>query len=136
MHRNEAEIYYEDLYNIPSSPSFLAMRMSPMGPMSMIFCPCGRCHTIEASRDPQLVAFYLVGRCGQELHGLTFMLYLPRSYHEFDPEQVLPVVHTDYPLRPSGSPPGTGLFGHFSSLRPMKQIPKMFQPKKSRPMRN
>jgi len=130
MLRNEAGIYFEDLYPLiaflprfsyPSDgtdvddllPLWRASHDKDVAPLK-------RVENRMASRTTSL----------DDVDNRTWsMSYRPRGHHEFDPERVLPVTYTDHPLRQSQLPPETGFFDYFPILRPIKRIPKMFKPK-------
>lgn len=131
MLRNEAGIYYEDLYPlIAFLPRFAyasdgtdADDLLPLWQAShdKTVAPLKRVETRTPSRTTSL----------DDVDKRTWsMSYRPRGYHEFDPEKVLPVVYTDHPLRPSRLPPQMGFFDYFPILRPIKRIRRMFKPKK------
>jgi len=131
MLRNEAGIYYEDLYPLITflpryayeSDGTDANDLLPLWQAShnKNVAPLKRVETRTPSRSTSL----------DDVDKRTWsMSYRPRGYHEFDPEKVLPVVYTDHPLRASRLPPDTGFFDYFPILRPIKRIPKMFKPKK------
>jgi putative membrane protein len=44
----------------------------------------------------------------------------------FDPEKVLPSVYSDVPLRPSRNPPSDGFFNYFPIFRPLKRLGRVF----------
>ena len=131
MLRNEAGIYFEDLYPlIAFLPRFAyasdgtdANDLLPLWQAShnRTVAPLKRVETRTPSRTTSL----------DDVDKRTWSTsYRPRGFHEFDPEKVLPVVYTDHPLRPSRLPPDTGFFDYFPILRPIKRILRMFKPKK------
>ncbi|KAF9652698.1 UPF0187-domain-containing protein [Thelephora ganbajun] len=131
MLRNEAGIYYEDLYPlIAFLPRYAyaadgtdAQDLLPLWQAShdKTVAPLKRVETRTLSRTTTL----------DDVDIRTWsMSYRPRGYHEFDPEKVLPVVYTDHPLRPSQLPPKTSFFDYFPILRPIKRLRKIFKPKK------
>jgi putative membrane protein len=130
MLRNEAGIYFEDLYPlIAFLPRFAyeadgtdANDLLPLWQMShnKSVAPLKRVESGTPSRATSL----------DDVDKRTWsMSYRPRGYHEFDPEKVLPVMYTDHPLGPAQLPPETGFFDYFPILRPIKRIRKMFKPK-------
>ena len=130
MLRNEPGIYFEDLYPLVASlPRYAyasdgtdANDLLPLWQAShdKNVAPLKRVETHTTSRTTTL----------DDVDKRTWSTsYRPRSYYEFDPEKVLPVVYTDHPLRPSRLPPQMGFFDYFPILRPIKRIPKMFKPK-------
>ena len=130
MLRNEAGIYYEDLYPlIAFLPRFAyasdgteANDLLPLWQAShnKDVAPLKRVETRTPSRTTSL----------DDVDKRTWsMSYRPRGYHEFDPEKVLPVVYTDHTLLPSRLPPEIGFFDYFPVLRPIKRIRKIFKPK-------
>ena len=131
MLRNEAGIYYEDLYPLIAFLPRYAYESDGTDPNDLLplwqashnknVAPLNRIESRTPSRSTSL----------DDVDKNTWtMSYRPRGYHEFDPEKVLPVVYTDHPLRPSRLPPAMGFFDYFPILRPIKRIPKMFKPKK------
>ena len=131
MLRNEAGIYYEDLYPLIAflpryayeSDGTDANDLLPLWQASHNenVARLKRVETHTSSRSTSL----------DDVDKRTWsMSYRPRGYHEFDPEKVLPVVYTDHPLRPSRLPPAMGFFDYFPILRPIKRIRKMFKPRK------
>ena len=130
MLRNEAGIYYEDLYPLIAflpryayaSDGTEANDLLPLWQASHDeeVAPMKRVETRTPSRATSL----------DDVDKRTWsMSYRSRGYHEFDPEKVLPVVYTDRILRPSRLPPEMGFFDYFPILRPIKRIRKMFKPK-------
>ena len=130
MLRNEAGIYYEDLYPlIAFLPRFAyesdwteANNLLPLwrGSHNNNVAPLTRAGTQTPSRattmnDADTIAWSVQCRS--------------RDYQDYDPEKVLPVVHADRPLRPSRMPPETGFFDYFPILRPIKRIRMLFKPK-------
>ena len=132
MLRNEAGIYYEDLYPLVAflpryayaSDGTEADDLLPLWQAShnKNVAPLKRTGSRARSRTTSL----------DDVDKRTWSTsYHPRGYHEFDPEKVLPVVFTDHPLRPSRLPPEMGFFDYFPVLRPIKRIRKMFKQKKA-----
>jgi len=131
MLRNEAGIYYEDLYpHIAFLPRFAyasdgtdADDLLPLWRAShdKNVAPLKRVEDRTQSRTTSL----------DDVDNRTWsMSYRPRGHHEFDPEKVLPITYTDHPLRPSRLPPDMGFFDYFPILRPIKRIPRMFRPRR------
>ena len=131
MLRNEAGIYFEDLYPLVAFLPRFAYASDGTDPNDLLplwqashdkdVAPLKRVESHTPSRTTSL----------DDVDKRTWsMSYRPRGYHEFDPEKVLPVIYTDHPLRPSRLPPTTGFFDYFPIMRPIKRLRKMFKPQK------
>ena len=129
MLRNEPGIYYEDLYPLIAFLPRYAYAADGTDPNDLLplwrashnkkVAPLKRVETRSSSLLTTL----------EDVDERTWTIsYRPRQYHEFYPERVLPVVYTDYPLRPSRLPPKAGFFDYFPVLRPIKRIWRFFAP--------
>lgn len=130
MLRNEPGIYYEDLYPLIAFLPRYAYAADGTDPNDLLplwqashnkkVAPLKRVETRASSLMTTL----------EDVDERTWSIsYRPRGYHEFYPEKVLPVVYTDFPLRPSRLPPRSNFFDYFPILRPTKRVLRFFKPK-------
>lgn len=129
MLRNEPGIYYEDLYPLIAFLPRYAYASDGTDPNDLLplwqashnknVAPLKRVETRSSSLSTTL----------EDVDERTWSIsFRPRGRRQFYPEQVLPIVYTDHPLRPSRLPPKAGFFDYFPILRPIKRIPKFFKP--------
>lgn len=130
MLRNEAGIYYEDLYPLVAFlPRFAyasdGTEVNDLLPLwqashNKNVAPLKRVQARKRSRTTSL----------DDVDQTTWSRsYRPRGFHEFHPEKVLPDVYTDHTLNPSRLPPEMGFFDYFPVFRPVKRIRKWLRPK-------
>lgn len=129
MLRNEPGIYYEDLYPLIAFLPRYAYASDGTDPHDLLplwqashnkkVAPLKRVQTRSSSLMTSL----------EDVDEKTWSIsYRPRPSNQFYPEQVLPVVYADYPLRPSRLPPKSGFFDYFPILRPIKRIWRFILP--------